>query len=85
MLRDELQTWVNADKASHILGRDIGVFDGTLNLYRLTLFMPTPISTALYKMLNELVTAGVLERRDDPEIEFRWVQGAPVDPPYIED
>jgi hypothetical protein len=84
MLRDELQTWVFEEEASYILGCDIGVFDGTPNLYRLTLNMPTPISTALYKMLNELVTAGVLERRDDPEIEFRWVQGAPVDPPYIE-
>jgi hypothetical protein len=31
-----------------------------------------PIGNALYRMLDELVGVGVLEKRDEPDTQYRW-------------
>ena len=44
-----------------------------------------PLGDQLHKVLLALASAGVLDRRDEPDEQFRWVMtrsdGAPVVPP----
>ncbi|TYC24310.1 hypothetical protein [Micromonospora sp. MP36] len=69
---------MDVDYAQFYLGRAIGLFADRSFLQAKSVFWTeNPLGDALYQMLRALVMAGVLECRDEPELQFRWKPGGP--------
>ena len=72
---DELADWVDWDCAAYAVGVALGVFTGEEE--RLSLkwifWSANPLGDGLANVLNSLVHAGVLDYREEPEQQYRWV------------
>lgn len=68
--------WMDWDGAQFLLGHAIGLWDSTdhATFCRVKHMFWTnhPVGNSLYCCLEQLVTAGVLEFRDEPSNQFRW-------------
>ncbi|MFJ8441359.1 hypothetical protein [Kitasatospora griseola] len=74
-LRERLDDWTDWDGAAFELGRVLGIFAQpvTFPQVKRVFWTDSPLGNALHEMLLQLVAAGVLERRDEPDDEqFRW-------------
>ena len=74
-LRDKLTEWTDWDGAAFLLAQNIGLIppDVRFNLKAKHVFWSdNPIGNALHNMLRELVAAGVLENRNEPDGQYRW-------------
>ncbi|MEV7122316.1 hypothetical protein [Kitasatospora griseola] len=74
-LREGLDDWTDWDGAAFELGRALGLFAEpvTFTHVKWVFWTDNPLGNALHEMLLQLVAAGVLERRDEPDDEqFRW-------------
>jgi hypothetical protein len=77
-LRDRLSDWNDWDGAAFILAQSIGLMseDVRFELEAKHVFWSNnPIGRALHNILKELVTAGVLENRNEPDDQYRWNPG----------
>jgi hypothetical protein len=73
-LRESLQDWTDIDVAAWRLAQVIGVIgsDKELRDIKWMFFSANPVGDALYRSLDELRMAGVLEKRDEPDFQYRW-------------
>jgi hypothetical protein len=72
-LTSSLAAWTDWDMASFRLGRALGVVGGSEpERVDATYWAANPWSGTLHDALDSLVAAGLLERRDEPEVGFRW-------------
>lgn len=73
-LERTLQEWADSDVAAFELGRAIGLFDGTSFAAdaKDILWSSNELGDGLHDALLGLTRAGVLERRDEPDEQFRW-------------
>jgi hypothetical protein len=72
-LADDLADWTDWDGAAYDLGRAIGLFQGTDWLRaRHVFWTDNELGNGLHDALLALVHAGVLDRRDEPDEQFRW-------------
>jgi hypothetical protein len=71
-LCDELDDWTDWDFAAYRLGRVLGLF-GDADFIRSKHIFGTNnrLGNGLHDALLALVTAGVLERREEPDEQFR--------------
>lgn len=70
----DLVDWTDWDFAAYQLGRALGVFSDEqgYQLAKGIFWTDNPLGDSLHLILLELTEAGVLERRDEPDEQFRW-------------
>ncbi|MFB6832795.1 hypothetical protein [Streptomyces hydrogenans] len=74
-LSEGLAGWTDGDGAAFMVGRSLVIFDESVTFTQVkgVFWTDNPLGNALHEVLLQLVTAGVLERRAEPEDEqFRW-------------
>lgn len=73
-LHDSLTNWQDWDGAAYHLAKRLGLIDSTEDVggRKGMLWSDNPVGSALHQCLNALVDAGILERRDESNIQFRW-------------
>jgi catechol 2,3-dioxygenase-like lactoylglutathione lyase family enzyme len=73
-LRESLRDWMDFDGAGCALGVCLGLIPARegWGRHKHVFWSNNPIGEMLYKMLDELVSAGVLEQRDEPDFQYRW-------------
>jgi len=73
-LADELAHWTGWDVAAFRLGRALGLFAGQNFSHDAKGVFRTgnPLGNGLHDALPALVSARVLERREEPDEQFRW-------------
>lgn len=71
-----MQEWVDWDGAAYDLGCALGLFDREKNLFatrvKHVFWTNHPVGHALSECLDQLVVSGILERREEPDIQYRW-------------
>jgi hypothetical protein len=72
-LKEALADWTDWDVAAHALGVCLGAFpEGSKSMdYKAVTWTPG-LGDRLHRILLELAFSGVLEQRDETEIQFRW-------------
>jgi hypothetical protein len=79
-LADELAEWQDVDVAQYTVGRAIGLFAGQdFRQVKYVFWTENPLGTGLWEMLGAMVKAGILECRDEPDMQYRWSPAGPDD------
>lgn len=73
-IRRALAGWTDWDVAQHALGVCSCSSDPD---YKGIFWSANPIGDALYQALEELARGRILERREEPDVQFRWAPEAP--------
>ena len=72
-LPDRLADWTDWDVAAYEVGRCLGVLHGNFATDNKGVFWSdNRLGNGLHDVLLRLVEAGVLERREEPDEQFRW-------------
>lgn len=72
-LSEGLADWTDWDLAGYILGRHLGVLSGSFATDNKSVFWTdNPLGNGLHDALLALTRAGVLDRREEPDEQFRW-------------
>jgi hypothetical protein len=65
--------WTDWDVAGFQAGRALGLFNRQSWLETKHVFWTdNPVGNMLHAMLAELATSGILDRRAEPDIQYRW-------------
>ncbi len=69
-----LGEWTDWDGAAYSLGVSLGLIPDTQGrgAPKGVFWSNHPTGMMLYAMLDELVKHGVLEKRDEPDFQYRW-------------
>ena len=77
-LAADLQEWTHWDVAAHALGRLLGLFeDKPFPTVQEVFWTDNHLGNGLHDALLALVRGGVLDRRIEPDEQFRWRGDAP--------
>ncbi len=73
-LSEGLAEWTDWDGAAFEVGRSLGIFDSSESFTQVkwVFWTDNPVGNALHEVLLQLVSAGVLERREERDEQFRW-------------
>jgi hypothetical protein len=74
-LREQLIDWTDWDGAAFCLAKSMGLMSPKVRFStdaKHLFWSANPVGHALHNMLGELVVAGVLENRDEPDDQYRW-------------
>lgn len=73
-LRAALAEWTDWDVAGHALAVSLGLMPDAPCFGRAkhVFWSDHPVGTALLGIIDELVTASVLDRREEPDRQYRW-------------
>src|SRR5690348_879086 len=73
-LRESLGDWIDIDGAGCALGVCLGLIPARegWGRHKHVFWSNNPIGNMLYKMLDDLVAEGVLEKREEPDSQYRW-------------
>ncbi|MEU9256719.1 MULTISPECIES: hypothetical protein [unclassified Streptomyces] len=73
-LSEGLSGWTDWDGAAFVVGRSLGIFDESVTFTQVkwVFWTDNSLGNALHEVLLQLVAAGVLERRDEPDEQFHW-------------
>jgi hypothetical protein len=73
-LRVALADWLDWDFAQYALGRSLGLFGESVQYLAVkgVFWSDNDTGPLLFRMLEQMAAAGVLEKRDEPDIQFRW-------------
>ncbi|MEV7419397.1 hypothetical protein [Streptomyces sp. NPDC089919] len=74
-LSESLADWTDWDVAAFVVGRSLGVFEESVTSFsevKWVFWTNNPLGNALHEVLLQLVAAGVLKRRDEPDEQFLW-------------
>lgn len=73
-LKESLSDWTDWDCAAHRLGICLGLMSSApaFGAAKHVFWSNHPIGELLFSMLDRLVEQGVLEKRDEPDIQCRW-------------
>jgi hypothetical protein len=74
-LKEALQNWTDFDGAMYELALCLGLMTPEVDTFASTkhvYWSDNPVGNALYATLDELTQYGVLEKRDEPDYQFRW-------------
>lgn len=78
-LKQSLQMWTDVDGAAYELAVVLGLMDPASHPFHTNakhvFWSSHPVGEALFQMLESLTKAGVLERRDEPDFQYRWNGG----------
>lgn len=70
-----LRDWIDSDVAQFTVGKALGLFPGATAMadVKSVFWSDNPLGNALYATLANLAAAGVIEHRQEPDDQFRWV------------
>jgi hypothetical protein len=72
-LPGQLDDWTDWDGAAFLVGRALGLFKhSALPDAKGVFWTDNRLGNGLHAVLLDLVEAGVLERREEPDEQFRW-------------
>lgn len=74
-LKERLADWTDVDLAAFQLARSLGLIAEDANFasgVKHIFWSNNPTGNMLYKILPELVAIGALEKRDEPDDQYRW-------------
>jgi hypothetical protein len=72
-LADDLPNWTDWDGAAFALGRALGLFpDRHFREVKYIFWNSNALGDGLHDALLALAAAGVLDRREEPDEQFRW-------------
>lgn len=73
-LSKQLEEWEDWDWAAFLVGSHLGIFteSASFTSVKAVFWTDNPLGNALHEMLVLLAAAGVLERRQEPDEQFRW-------------
>ena len=74
-LREKLTEWTDIDIAAFHLAQNLGLMgkDVRFHLEAKHIFWSNnSVGNTLYNMLKELANLGILEYREDPDLQFKW-------------
>ncbi len=79
-LKERLTGWTDWDGAAYELGACLGFWPefgappghDCWNGVKGIMWSAHPLGDSLYHFLDELVESGCLERREEPDIQYRW-------------
>ncbi|MEU6376007.1 hypothetical protein [Streptomyces sp. NPDC046909] len=73
-LSEGLADWTDWDGAAFLVGHSLGIFGASeaFTEVKWVFWTGNPLGDALHGVLLQLVGAGVLERREEPNEQFRW-------------
>lgn len=73
-LRDDLADWKDLEEAAHDLARHLGVLpaESIMRDFKWVYWSANPLGNMLVRTLDEYVTLGILEKRDEPDFQYRW-------------
>ncbi|WP_432016572.1 hypothetical protein [Streptomyces hydrogenans] len=73
-LSEGLAGWTDWDGAAFVAGRSLGIFEESVTFTQVkpVFWTDNPLGNALHEVLLQLVAAGVLERREEPDEQFLW-------------
>ena len=69
-LKDQLTNWTDTETAMFYVGQHFGLFDDTYHKW--VFWSNNPTSRMLYNVLEQLHQLDVLEKRDEPDYQYRW-------------
>lgn len=76
-LKASLTDWQDCDGVTYDLALCLGLMSPKTSFSgeaKHVFWTDNPIGTFLYTMLDEMVDLGVLEKRDEPDFQYRWNQ-----------
>lgn len=73
-LKDCIGDWTDWDVAAYRLGISLGLMPdaSTFGRAKHVFWSNHQVGELLYAMLDQMVSAGILEKRDEPDIQYRW-------------
>lgn len=72
--KDRINDWTDWDGAAYSLGICLGLMPDVSGwgAAKHVFWSNHPVGVLLHSMLNQMVELGILERRDEPDIQYRW-------------
>jgi hypothetical protein len=73
-LKENLAEWKDWDITEYYLGQCLSLFsvETSFSATKHVFWADNPIGNALQEVMSKLVEIGVLEERDEPDIQYRW-------------
>jgi hypothetical protein len=73
-LRVALADWTDFDVSAHVLAQCLGITSSQQEMKeaRSVYWSDNPLGNMLYSTLERLVELGVLEKRGEPDLQYRW-------------
>ena len=75
-LSERLRDWVDWDGAAYWLAVSLDVMKDEPGLFqgraKHVFWSNNPVGKMLYAMLDQMVAVGILEKRDEPDFQYRW-------------
>jgi hypothetical protein len=80
-LRVALADWTDFDVSAHLLAQCLGIMPSGLGMKeaKSVYWSDNPLGNMLYGTLERLLELGALERREEPDLQYRWCSGYRVD------
>jgi hypothetical protein len=71
-----LRDWLDWDSTAYRLAITLGLMKHEPGLFqgpaKHVFWSNNPVGNMLYGMLDQMVAVGILEKRDEPDIQYRW-------------
>jgi len=73
-LRVALANWTDFDASAHMLAQCLGIMPPQLQMkdVKWVYWSENPLGTMLHSTLERLSELGVLEKREEPGLQYRW-------------
>lgn len=73
-LRVALANWTDFDVSAHMLAQCLGIMPPHLQMrdVKWVYWSENPLGTMLHSTLERLSDLGVLEKREEPDLQYRW-------------
>ena len=73
-LRESLSDWTDWDSASYALAACINILgvETSFHIAKQVFWSNHPVARLLINTLDAMVAGGILERREEPDIQYRW-------------
>lgn len=74
-LKEHLSEWTDIDIAQFHLARCLGLMSPEINFStdaKHIFWTDNPIGNMLAKILDSMTETGILEKRDEPDFQYRW-------------
>ena len=73
-LRTALSDWTDFDAAAHRLAQCLGImpYQQEMREAKWVYWSENPLGTMLHSTLERLVELSVLEKREEPDLQYRW-------------
>ncbi len=75
VLKQMIEDWTDMDGAQYALALSLGLMDESVNICtdaKHVFWTDNPIVSLLDRMLDDMVSVGILLKRSEPDFQYRW-------------